>query len=393
MKTKNSTPRKKTHTRKDKTDTHETTKNQPVIRYAVVGLGYIAQIAVLPAFEHAKECCQLNALVSDNPKKLQELGKKYNVQNLFSYDEYDECLHSGLIDAVYIALPNSMHYEYTIRAAEAGIHVLCEKPLAITVRECKDMIAACHAHGVQLMTAYRLHFDEGSLEVLDIIRSGKIGEPVIFNSTFSMQVAEGNIRTREDLGGGTLFDIGIYCINAARSIFDTEPQRVTSIISNPRDRRFEQVDGLTGAILEFGQGRVASFVTSFAAADTSCFEVVGTKGSIRVEKAFEFEEGLNYQLTIDGKTKEKKFKKRDQFGPELIRFAETILSGQQVTPSGEEGLADIRTIQAIYRSAKEGREIELRPTIKVESPSQKNEMRLPPISRPHLYNSEAPSRS
>src|SRR5262245_23271798 len=117
------------------------------VRYAVVGLGHIAQVAVLPAFAHARRNSRLAALVSDDPRKLSVLGRKYRIDAQCSYDDYDECLEH--VDAVYIALPNSMHAEYTIRAARAGVHVLCEKPMAVTVDECESMIEACSEHGVK----------------------------------------------------------------------------------------------------------------------------------------------------------------------------------------------------------------------------------------------------
>jgi len=112
------------------------------VRYAVVGLGWIAQEAVLPAFKHAQENSELTALVSDDPEKLANLSQKYGVKRTFSYDEYDECLRSGEIDAVFIALPNSLHKDYTVRAADAGIHILCEKPMSVTVEEAEAMIEA-----------------------------------------------------------------------------------------------------------------------------------------------------------------------------------------------------------------------------------------------------------
>jgi glucose-fructose oxidoreductase len=128
----------------------------------VVGLGYIAQVAVLPAFANAKNS-ELVALVSDDPVKLKKLGRKYGVSLQYSYDRYDECLSSGEIDAVYIALPNSLHREYTMRACERGIHVLCEKPLAVTAVDCEEMIRAAERNSVKLMTSYRLHFEEATL--------------------------------------------------------------------------------------------------------------------------------------------------------------------------------------------------------------------------------------
>ena len=127
------------------------------IRFAVVGLGHIAQVAVLPAFKHAKNC-RLTAFVTDDGEKARELAPRYGVEQVVEYDSYDAFLQTGEVDAVYIALPNSMHCDFTVRAAQAGAHVLCEKPMAVTEDECKRMITAAEAAGVKLMIAYRLHF-------------------------------------------------------------------------------------------------------------------------------------------------------------------------------------------------------------------------------------------
>ena len=151
-----------------------TQRDRPV-RYAVVGLGWIAQSAVLPAFEHARKNSRLAAFVSGSPRKLEQLGRRYGVDQRFSYEQYDECLRSGEVDAVYIALPNHMHHEYAVRAAEAGVHVLCEKPLAVSEAGCGEMIRAARENSVLLMTAYRLHFERTNLEAAEQVRSGKIG--------------------------------------------------------------------------------------------------------------------------------------------------------------------------------------------------------------------------
>jgi len=141
------------------------------IRYAVVGLGYISQIAVLPAFEHAKSNSTLAAVVSGDREKLNTLARKYKVRG-YSYEQYADCLNSGLIDAVYIALPNYMHGEYTEAAARAGIHVLCEKPMAMDEAECESMIAAAQTAKIKLMVAYRLHFERGNLQAVEWVNSG-----------------------------------------------------------------------------------------------------------------------------------------------------------------------------------------------------------------------------
>jgi predicted dehydrogenase len=156
----------------------ENSKETRRIRYAVVGLGHISQVAILPAFQHA-ENSELVALVSDDEKKRQELKQQHGIAKTFTYTEYDECLSSG-VDAVYIAVPNHLHKEYAVRAARAGVNVLCEKPMAANEAECREMLEAAEQAGVKLMVAYRLHFEKGNLEAIKIARSGKIGDARYF---------------------------------------------------------------------------------------------------------------------------------------------------------------------------------------------------------------------
>jgi predicted dehydrogenase len=368
----------------------ETPENK--IRFAVVGLGYISQIAVLPAFGHAKSRCELTALVSGDREKLDHLGEKYGVEHLATYDEYDDLLEKGVVDAVYIALPNSMHCDYTIRAAEAGVHVLCEKPMANTEGECRRMIAACEEHGVKLMVAYRLHFEEANMKAVEIIRSGALGDARLFSSLFSMQVREGDIRVERELGGGSLYDIGVYCINAARYLFQAEPSRVTALTPNLADPRFKEVEGLTGALLEFDHGKLGSFLCCFDAADVARFEVVGTKGSLVLEHAFEYTEDMVMTITMDGKTKEHSYSVRDQFAPQLLRFAECIQENREPEPSGLEGLADIRIIEAIYQSARAGTAVSIPRLERSSRPGMEQEMHISPVREPKLFHAKEPKR-
>src|SRR5688572_24232859 len=210
------------------------------IRCAVVGLGHIAQVAVLPAFAHARRNSRLVAVVSGDRAKRREVALRYRLDHTYDYDDYEACLEQ--VDAVYIALPNSQHAEYTIRAARAGVHVLCEKPMAVTVDECERMIAACAEHRVKLMIAYRLHFEEVNLKVIDLVRKGRIGEPKFFNSSFSMTVRRGDIRTKKAFGGGSLYDIGVYCINAARYLFRAEPTEVLALAVNSGVKALAEID-------------------------------------------------------------------------------------------------------------------------------------------------------
>jgi predicted dehydrogenase len=361
------------------------------IRYAVVGLGYISQIAVLPAFAHADKNSELTALVSDDAEKLKKLGRKYRIDLLHHYDEYDDLLASGEVDAVYIGLPNHLHHEYTLRAARAGIHVLCEKPMAVTVEECEDMIRACQASDVKLMIAYRLHFEEANLKAIEIVNSGQIGEPRIFDSVFTNQVKEGNIRLRRETGGGTLYDIGIYCINAARYLFRSEPLEVFAKSANNGEERFNEIEEMTSAIMHFPGERLANFTCSFGAADVSAYQVVGTKGALRVDPAYEFSVGLKHTLTIDGKTRERAFPRRDQFGPELLYFSDCILNNKEPEPSGQEGMNDVRIIRALYRSVETGQSIRIGKLEKDERPHLGQEMKRPAVREPGLVRAAAPS--
>jgi predicted dehydrogenase len=361
-------------------------------RYAVVGLGYISQAAVLPAFKHAQANSVLAALVSDDAVKLQTLGDKYDVKLRFTYDQYDDLLCSGEIDAVYIALPNSLHREYAVRAAEAGIHVLVEKPMAVTEEDCQAMIYAAQKHHVKLMVAYRLHFEPANLEAIDLVLNGKIGEPRFFVASFSQQVKEGDIRVNPNLGGGSLLDMGIYCINAARYIFQTEPTEVTAFSANNGEVRFRGVDEMTVGLLRFPEDRLASFVSSMGSADTSFFRIVGTRGDIVLEPAFDFATGLQYILTVNGKKTARRFGKMDQFAPELLYFSECIATGQQPEPSGDEGLADVRIIEALYRSAVSHQPVALTNYETKQRPTIHQEIRRPPIRRmPDLIHAAPPS--
>ena len=358
------------------------------VRYAVVGLGHIAQVAVLPAFAHARNS-RLVAVVSGDAAKRREIARRYRLDHAFDYGDYEACLEQ--VDAVYIALPNSQHAEYTIRAARAGVHVLCEKPMAVTAAECERMIAACAQHRVKLMIAYRLHFEAVNLKVIDLVRAGKIGEPKFFNSSFSMTVRRGDIRTKRDFGGGTLYDIGVYCINAARYLFRAEPTEVMAISVNSGVKALSQIDESTAAILRFDGGRVASFVTSFNGGDVAEYHIVGSKGDIHVDPAYEYAEGLGYTLTVDGKAQRKTIGKRDQFAPELVHFSDCIRRDRTPEPSGEEGLADVRIVQALYQSAKSGRAVRLSSFEKTRRPTGRQRITRPGVRKPALIKVQSAS--
>src|SRR5216110_178078 len=361
------------------------------IRYAVVGLGHIAQTAVLPAFKHA-ENSELAALVTGNPEKDRELSERYRIK-AYRYDDLENALDKEQVDAVYIATPNVLHREHTERAAQAGVHVLCEKPMATTQEECEAMIQAAEEHDVKLMIAYRLHFNDANLHAVGVAQSGELGEPRYFGSLFGLQVKDGNIRTRKALGGGTLFDIGVYCINAARYLFRDEAIEVVGLTANNGEKRFAEIEEMTGAIMRFPHERLGMFICSFGSSDVSRYDLVGTKGQLRLENAYEYQGDSKCVTTIDGKTSEKVFKPGDQFAPELIYFSDCIIHDREPEPSGNEGLADVRVINAIYESAEIGRAARIEPVPKRRRPEETMEIKRPPIEEPELVGARPPRSS
>ena len=365
-------------------------QSKRIVRYAVVGQGYIAQAAVLPAFAHAQRNSRLVALVSGDARKRRELAKQYDVP-AYGYDEYDSLLASGVVDAVYIALPNDQHRDFTVRAARRGVHVLCEKPLAVDERECRAMIAACRRHGVKLMTAYRLHFEQATLSAIESVGRGLIGEPRLFTSTFTMNVADrGNIRLQDPkVGGGTFYDIGIYCINAARKLFRSEPEEVVAMATAPG---LGDAEESASAILRFPGDRLATFTVSFGADKTSEYRIVGSKGSVRADPGYELASGLELHFTRGSEKRRVKYGKRDQFAPELLYFSDCIVRGREPEPSGEEGLADVRVIRALYKSARGGRPVKLSQGRTRRQPTARQEIRRPPVrNMPRLINATPPS--
>ncbi len=369
-----------------------TAKDANKIRYAVVGLGNIAQVAVLPAFAHAKENSELVALVSSDPEKLRVLGEKYSVRTLGNYDQLEQIVKEADVDAVYIALPNNQHLEFTERAAGLGLHVLCEKPMSVTVEDCEAMIAATKAANVKLMIAYRLHFEEANLTAIERVRDGVIGEPRIFSSVFSQQAREGDIRTRGEMGGGAIYDMGIYCINAARYLFRDEPLEVFATQMKDTDARFHDVDATTSVLLKFSGGRIAQLTASQSSADVSELRIVGTKGDIRLDPAFGYSNELTEFSTVDGKTTKTTYAKRDQFAPELVHFSRCILDDIEPEPNGEEGLCDVRILQAIVKSSETGKVVRLAPFDRKERPSPRLEMKKPAVGKIDPVHAPSPSK-
>jgi glucose-fructose oxidoreductase len=359
------------------------------IRYAAVGMGWFAQESVLPSFKNAKENSVLAAIVSGDAKKRDELSAKYGVE-AFDYESYESLLASGRIDAVYIVVPNSEHARFAIPAARHGIHVLCEKPLAGTVEDAAAITEACNAAGVKLMTAYRLHFEEGNLSVVDLVRKGEIGDPRIFDSVFTMQVREDNARLKSSLHGGPLRDIGIYCINAARYLFQAEPFEVTATHVSSSDPRFNEVPEITSATLRFPGGRIAQFVCGFGESNVNYYRITGSTASIRMEPAYSHDATIIRYVSKEGTTEEAKFKARDQIGPEIVYFSQCIIENRPPEPAGAEGVIDLEIIEAIDRSAQERRPVSLDLSPRLRRPTGSQQIEKPKVGEPTLVNAASP---
>jgi len=361
-------------------------KKRQKIRYAVVGAGNIAQVAVLPAFSHAVENSQLVAVISGDADKRSTLQKTYDLEWVGDYADFERILEDGGIDAVYIATPNSLHKDFCLRAAALGVHVLCEKPLAPSVADCRDMDQAVKRHGVKLMCAYRLHFERATLAALDIVRSGQLGDVRLFSSFFTHVVRPGDIRMNSELAGGATYDIGVYCINAARNLFSAEPIRVMA------DKvELGGTDHTTTVLLRFPDDRLAQFCVSNCVASVSSYRVAGTLGNLRLEPAYEYVGELVHYLTIGEETKRTAFKPGDQFAPQLRYFSHCILEDRTPEPSAEEAICDMRVVEAILESARTQRPVDLPPYTHIRRPSSRQADHASPVEKPGTINAPSPS--
>lgn len=365
-------------------------KSKKTIRYAVVGAGHIAQVAILPAFSTAKNS-ELVTIVSSNAEKRAELGKKYSLEQVYSYEDFEQALST--VDAVYIALPNDLHKEYCVRAARVGVHVLCEKPMAVTEEECEAIIQAATENKVKLMIAYRLHFEKGNLEAIQSAASGKFGELRAFTSEFGQEVAEDNIRLTEPVekGGGPMYDMGVYCINAARYLFQDEPTEVLASSASRDDPKFRKAGEMVSVTMRFPGERLASFTCSFGSADISRYTLIGTKGTLTADPGYDYSMAIKHRIIIGEQTTTKTYPKRDQFAAEVTYFSNCIRKNKEPEPSGIEGLADVRVVRAIYESARTGKKIELPAMPNKQRPTLRQEIHLPAHGMPETIDAKSPS--
>jgi predicted dehydrogenase len=322
--------------------------------YCVVGLGRISMQHFMPA-TRMSQYARVTAIVSGHRDKAERMAAEYEVpsKNIYSYDNYNGIAGNPEIDAVYIALPNSMHAEYSIRAAQAGKHVLCEKPMATSVDEAQAMDDACRRANRKLMIAYRCHFEPAHLRAFQLIRDGKLGRIEAIDSAFGFNIAAGEWRLKKAMaGGGPLMDVGIYCLNACRHLTGEEPVEIkgySSVVD--RDGRFREVEENVSWSMRFPSGAVASCSTTYGANMTSYFRVLGSKGELIVEPAFAYD-GQHLKAKIVGEAPiDEPSTLRDPgcFVRQADHFAESVFSNREPGPNGAEGLKDMKLMAAIYR--------------------------------------------
>src|ERR1039457_6163696 len=322
--------------------------------YCVIGLGRIAG-HFMPAVR-STTTSQITGLVSGHRDKAERIAAEYDVSAsfIYNYENFDEIAHNPAIDAVYVALPNSMHAEYTIRAAKAGKHVLCEKPMSTNVAEAESMIAACKAANVKLMIAYRCHYEPTNLKAIKLIRDGALGQVQAIESPFGFNIHAGEWRLSKKLaGGGPLFDVGIYSLNACRYLNGEEPSDISAYASViDHDGRFNEVEENVAWTMKFPSGIVASCTTTYGSNMAGYYRVYGSKGWLQVDQAVVYE-GLRLRAEFSGTKLDELNPARDpsHFQVEAEHFSNCVLNNLQPQSPGEEGLTVMRLITKIYRSA------------------------------------------
>jgi predicted dehydrogenase len=330
--------------------------------YAIVGLGNYATNQIMPRL---KECefARLTALVSGTPEKLERYGAEYGIAKThrYSYAEYDRIKDNPDIDLVYVVLPNSLHAEYAIRASQAGKHVLCEKPMAVSVAEAQAMIAAAKKAQRKLMIGYRSRFEPYNRHAIELVRSGALGKPRLITAQHGFSASPNQWRLDKPLsGGGSLMDIGIYSLNAARYLAGEEPIEVSAIESTDRsDPRFKTVEDRIDWHLRFPSGLLANCVSSYSS-NHNDYRVTGDKGWVGMEPATPYA-GHQMWTRLGGKTEQVTLPApaKSQFVAQLDHLAECAMTGREPIVAGEEGLRDMKLIEAIYRSARERRAVSL----------------------------------
>jgi predicted dehydrogenase len=330
--------------------------------WAIVGLGSLAINQILPAFAKCEKS-KVVALVSGHPEKAQKLSLRYGVgpKAIYDYQNYDTLKDNPEVDIVYVVLPNSMHAEYTIRAHQAGKHVLAEKPMANTPAECQAMIDAARKADRKLMVAYRCRYEPFNQEMIRMAKEQELGpvKAIVADHGFNIgDPAQWRLK-RALAGGGSMMDIGIYSLQAARYVTGEEPVEVTAMnYTTPGDERFKEVEEATNFQLRFPSGALANCTSSYGYSGQNRYRVIATKGWFELEPATSYT-GLRMKVRRGNVTEERSLPIRDHFAMEMDHLSACVMEGKEPLTPGEEGLRDMKLIMAIYEAAKSGKTVKV----------------------------------
>nr|WP_234737182.1 Gfo/Idh/MocA family oxidoreductase [Tellurirhabdus bombi] len=336
------------------------------VGYALVGLGHLTLEELLPAFGSCKKSKPV-ALVSGSPEKLQKVAKQYGIkpENCYSYENYDKLKDNPEVQVIYIVLPNSMHAEYTIRGAQAGKHILCEKPMANSSAECQAMIDACKKANRKLMIAYRIQYEPYNRYVREQIQKNEFGKPK-FVDAYNCQSSANPKHWRHIkalAGGGALPDIGLYCLNTTRFILGEEPTEVSAYVySDPENPLFKEVEEVCSWQMKFPSGVIANCATHYNVHDSRQYRIMTERGWYELANAYAYNGQKLMTSRADGaivRQENVSIMPKDQFATEMDYFSECILENKEPYSTGEEGLQDQRIMEAIYQSAREGKPVKL----------------------------------
>ena len=332
--------------------------------FAIVGIGKLSAEELIPA-ARTSEHAAITALVTDDEEKGRAFARAFDLTDadVYTYDRFEELGERGDVDAVYIVLPNSLHREFTERAARMGKHVLCEKPLSVNAAEAQAMVDACQAANVLLMTAYRCQYTPHHWAARGAVQGGRIGPVKLLDSIHAQAEEDPEAwRMRLDLaGGGPLPDVGIYSLNTVRFVLGTEPEWVFATLHQPKENPlFREVEESVSFMLGFPEGVIANCLTSYGAHKTTTLRVLGEEGAVLMDPAFTYQ-GLKVTITDQSGEFQPKLPTPDQFGAEFDHFALCIRGGKLPWTPGEEGVQDHRIMDAIYESARTGQVVRLQP--------------------------------
>lgn len=334
---------------------------------AVVGIGHLTVEQILPAFGQSTST-KLAAVVSGHKDKADKVAAHFGAK-VYDYAGFDRIKDDPTIDAVYIVLPDSMHADYVVRAAQAGKHVLCEKPMAPTVAECERMIAACKQAKTKLMVAYRMQYEPHARWAQRAVRDKKFGRIRLVEGHNGQNTGDPTQwRLKKAYGGGPLFDVGIYCLNTCRFLLGEEPIWVQAATLQPKDdKRFTEVEETCLFSMGFPSGALGNFSCSFGTHESRRFRALGDKGGwLAMDPAFPYS-GLELTISDAQGVKKIDLPNKQQFTLELDHFAHCIRNNVEPYTGGDEGMQDVRIMTAIYEAAKSGKRVELPHVAKLDA--------------------------